>query len=678
MTLKPLPRFAGLLALMALSACNTLPPPLTVVNLVDAHADDRTRSLFDHLNAIRGKGVIFGHQHATTEGVSITTHDGSESEVKNAVGDFPGMFGWDTLSLEGFEKPGVYGGSAEQKKQSRDNLISVMKKAYAAGGVLTLSSHMPNFVTGGNFYDTKGSVLSHILPGGDKHAQYTAFLDMIADFAVKLKDDSGKAIPVIFRPFHEQNGGWFWWGAPYRTAEQYQEIYRFTVEYLRDVKNVHNFLYAFSPGSPFNSTESTFLETYPGDDYVDILGFDTYYDSKTQGWFQGAVQDAKLISKLADQKGKVSAFTEFGHSGLKSTGTQDLNFFTKLLAALQSDRDASRMAYMLTWANFSSDALFVPYKNAPGLGDHELLPDFTEYYKDPYTLFSKEVGKSDAYTRKVNTAAEQPFMHVVSPTGQQILSSKVKTTLRVKVLNQQVQKVTYLVGSDPTEHEMTLDATSALGYYTAEWQPDAALDETATTLTVKVYAAGGKVMQQNVTLYIGDAAGETSPLTVDSFDRYKGSNSLLDAAYSPAGDLNTITLDGAHKGEGNYGLKFQYTLAGQGYTGEVKNLAGADWSAASKLRLWLQPDGSNNKLVLQVNASGISFEAYPSLAGTVAGWLEIPFNSFTVAPWDTSNAGKTLGGDLLKDIRAFGIYINRNEGNPASGTLYLDEIKAQP
>lgn len=122
------------------------------------------------------------------------------------------------------------------------------------------------------------------------------------------------------------------------------------------------------------------------------------------------MKDAKLISKLADDKGKIAAFTEFGYSGVKPTGTKDLKFFTKLIAALQSDPDAKRMAYMQTWANFNTDSIFVPYRNAPnGLGDHELLPDFVDYYNDPYTSFSHEVAIADAYSKQVTTETEQPF-----------------------------------------------------------------------------------------------------------------------------------------------------------------------------------------------------------------------------------------------------------------------------
>lgn len=824
-----------------------------IIDLVDAKATAETRSLFAYLQDIRGNHILFGHQHPTDEVLSTTAPGEPKSETYSAVGDYPAMFGWDTLSLEGYEKPGSL---SNTPVQNRDKLVASMKEAYEIGGVLALSAHMPNFVTGGDFYDTSGNVVSHILPGGDKHEDYNAFLDQIADFAHHLKDDNGNLIPVIFRPFHEQNGGWFWWGAPYTTKEQYIEIYRYTVEYLRDEKGVRNFLYAFSPGSPFNNTEAAFLKTYPGDDYVDILGFDTYYDGTNQGWFETVIDDAKLISKIADARGKVAAFTEFGYSNVKPTGTADLQFFTKLIAALQSDPDARRMAYMLTWANFNYDSIFVPYRNSAQYGDHELLPDFERYYADPYTYFSRDL--SGVYDKKLSTAKEKPFMHIVSPTSQETVRTEA-TTIRAKVLNHHVEKVAYLVGDSTVEHEMTLNDK---GFYAAEWQPAAELNGKGTTLTVKTYGKDHSIMSETITVYIGiqekvlkqftfdhdiigvesngnwpetidtqyehslldsdgklrinvnglvhtdswqelkigfpviaeqvalqhvnrvsfdvwipasagaqnpaqaslraavelppsstkfetdtvtnwNALGRTTingteyitynakidmtdpaeiakaeglqlaligsgldyngpiyvdnirllnaykgesndPALVDDFESYKGSNDLLRAGYSPNGDSNSISLDADHKNSGEFGLKLDYTLAGQGYTGITKNLGSRDWSQTGKLKFWLEPDGSGKKLVVQVKANDISFEYYPSLADTTPGWVEIPFKDFTIAPWDSGNQGKKLDTVNAKKVQAFSIYVNAldndsyTKDNPFNSSLYIDSIHVIP
>lgn len=672
-TITPAPTASPAVSPEASATIAPTTAPGDTVNLVDKDATASTRSLFAYLDGVRGNEILFGHQHDTTEGLSITAKDGTQSDVLNAVGDLPGLFGWDTLSLEGKEKPGV---GLNAKQQNRDNLIAVMKKAYEEGGVLTLSAHMPNFVTGGSFNDTKGKVVSHILPGGDKHEEYNQFLDMIADFANNLKDDEGKPIPVIFRPFHEQNGGWFWWGAPYRTKEQYIELYRYTVEYLRDVKEVHNFLYAFSPNSSFNNSETTYMETYPGDEYVDILGFDDYYDGNSEGWFDGAVQDAKLVSRLADSKGKVAAMTEFGYSNLRPTGTKDLHFFTKLLDALKSDQDAKKMAYMLTWANFGTDNFFVPYKNGlNGLGDHELLPDLVQYYNDSYTSFINEVKADDGYNIDVEAAEENPYLHIATPINNETVLTESASLIRARVLNQNTDKVVYLIGSETVEHPMTADSSGF--YYTASWTPGAALSGQSTTITVKSYAKDGSVIKHTIQVYVNDTLPNSNTLVVDTFEDYNGNNELLDNAYSPGGDLSTISLDTEHKNSGQYGLKFAYNVGTQGYTGQTKNMDNVDWSEANQLKFWYEPDGSNHKLVIQIKMSGISFEAYPSLAGKTAGEIAIPFSEFKPAPWDTGNAGQVITKQYLKDIQTFSIYVNKNAAaEGTTGVLYFDDIQA--
>lgn len=118
-----------------------------------------------------------------------------------------------------------------------------------------------------------------ILPGGQNHERYKKDLRKVAEFSSSLRDDDGKLIPFIFRPFHEFDGEWFWWGAAYNEPEEFKDLWRFTVHYLRDILNVHNMLYAFSPDIKFDSRED-YLLRYPGDDYVDILGFDDYEDFK--------------------------------------------------------------------------------------------------------------------------------------------------------------------------------------------------------------------------------------------------------------------------------------------------------------------------------------------------------------------------------------------------------------
>ncbi|KQO13812.1 glycosyl hydrolase [Paenibacillus sp. Leaf72] len=824
------------------------------VNFVDQHATAETKSLFAYLNGVRGHEILFGHQHATDEGVTLTGADGSQSEVKNSVGDYPAVFGWDTLSLEGKEKPGV----PNNVEQSRINLTASVKNAHDLGGIVTLSTHFPNFVTGGSFNDTSGNVVAHILPGGDKHAEFNAFLDTIANFANNVKDDDGKLIPILFRPFHEQNGGWFWWGAKTTTTSEYKEVFRYTVEYLRDKKDVRNFLYVFSPNGSFGGAESTYLTTYPGDDYVDILGMDQYDNKEnagSQGFLNGLVTDLGMISRLADSKGKIATFSEFGYSpeGMKTTGNNNTTWFTDLLSAIKSDEDASRIAYMQTWANFGlGNNLYVPYKNAPnGLGDHELLPDFINFYNDSFTTFRNEV--QGVYGHTVVTAPEQPFMHIATPTDNSIVGSSV--TIRARALEITPTKVVYTVQGSDTEYPMTLDSDGF--FYTANWSPAAGLNGKTAVLNVKAYvgnqvaltqsatvsvqaseilmktytfdqdtegvvkngdpgtypetmaltvghdvldgngvlkldaqhaaaadtwqefklalpvldsgnaladvkrikldafiplnagdaeatissmamlppdwdtkygmtttkiklselpqvtvgstvyakfspvidlndaaksaAATGLVLSlvgsglegdfsicvDNLSLYSTFAEAEKDPAVVDNFETYQGSDAALAAKFIHAGgDATAVALDGVHKSSGNYGMKLDYTLGTSGYAGITKVLGGVDWSTFNHLKFWMVPDGSNQKLVIQLRVDGVSYEAYPSLAGTTGQWVSLHFNAFTVAPWDTGNTGKKINKVSLKNVQEFSIYVNATNGATLNSTLYFDDIEA--
>lgn len=368
------------------------------VVLNDAEATHYTKELYAFLSENSGESILFGHQHATDEGVSLTNEwprtGSTQSEVLNATGDYPAIFGWDTGSIDGNETPG----QGEDVEQNIQNTLISMKKAHDLGAVLTLSTHPRNFVTGGMFRDTEGNVVKEILPGGSKHADFNQWLDQLADFAHRLRNEKGEAIPIIIRPFHEQNGDWFWWGAHVTDPESYKTLYRYTVDYLRNKKGVHHFIYAFSPNAEGNEDTEEYLKTYPGDEYGDILGIDSYDDKENAGGFEflnGLTADLSMVVELAQEKGKVAALTEFGYShvGMNQTGNT-LDWYTKVLNAIKEDEKARQISYMLTWANFGwPDNMYVPYKDITGNlgGDHELLPDFQRFEQDAFTAFRNDI-----------------------------------------------------------------------------------------------------------------------------------------------------------------------------------------------------------------------------------------------------------------------------------------------
>lgn len=646
--------------------------PPTAVDLVDGKATAETRSLFAYLQSVRGNGILFGHQHTTDYAVTDPAPNGLASDVKNGVGDFPAVFGWDSLILTGDERPGVSGASLDENV---DVLVDGIQKADALGGINTISSHFPNFATGGRYNDTGGNAVRQILPGGPNNAAFLEYLDAYADVAKEAVDENGKQIPIIFRPWHENNGGWFWWGAGHTTSAEYQEIFRYTVEYLRDVKGVHNFLYAYSPNGTFGGTPETYLKTYPGDDFVDILGYDLYDGTNgSQQWLDALVADTAMISRMADEKRKVSALTEFGMSGaLKPNGQNpDLQWYTSVLNALRSNPDSAKTAYAQTWANFGLEQHYVPYPAFGSMPEHELMPDFRAFYADPASYFAGDL--QNVYERRTSAVRENASVHIVTPTDRQRVTGPT-TTVRVAATGIKKATASYSVDGGPAQ-PLTRDVD---GYWSGTYTvPNGNTESRTGVLRVTVSEGngkGGKAVYTDEALLLLGPAPVAVPGVVDTFEGYSGDDVTLDEVYTSAG-VNAIAHSAANKASGSYGLSYTYDFASQNYTG-IGRTVDQDWSGFTSLNAWMLPDNSGTGATLQVVADGIYFEYNVPLTGTAPIQVSAPFSDFKPASWDTAHAGAVLDASKLANVTQFSLYLGQGNAGVTKGTIYVDDIIAK-
>ncbi|MEH0626206.1 glycosyl hydrolase [Streptomyces stelliscabiei] len=633
------------------------PGPPTPVRIVDDRATPATRALFAYLKRQQGRGILFGHQHDLTYGFTFTTPDGRASDTRAAVGDYPAVFGWDTLVLDGDERPGAENGTDAENIAALSRCI---RQGDARGGINTLSAHMPNFVTGRDFRDTSGRVVGQILPGGARHARFNRFLDRVAKAVKGARRPDGTAIPVIFRPFHENNGGWFWWGAGHTTSGEFIELFRYTVEYLRDTKGVHNLLYAYSPNSSLGGDPAGYLRTYPGDRFVDVLGYDSYDEGAgPTPWLDGLVRDLAMVVRLADERDKVPALTEFGESG---TEVRDPQWFTRLLRAVEADPLARRVTYMPTWANFGgTKRAYVPY---PG---HALLPDFVRFHQDPYTLFASDLR--GVFAARTTAVRNGPSVHLVTPTDRQRVTAA-RTTVRVRVTPARASRVTYSVDGGRAR-PLRLDAD---GYHSATWSIGAASRKKGSaTLTVRA-RVGGETLTDSVVVLLGEAA----PLPagwIDDFEGYAGDDVALGEAYTHL-NAHTLTLSPDHKSSGSYGLAYAYDFTGAAFTGIGRPVV-ADWSGFTSLALWLRGDGSENAGALEIVADGVAFQYRFPLDDTSGQEIKVPFGEFEPAPWDTEPATAVLDAARLAKVTAFNLYLGRGGGTVTKGVVHVDDIRAE-
>jgi hypothetical protein len=150
-----------------------------------------------------------------------------------------------------------------------DNAGEVQKAInwWKAGGIPTIMWHWGAPTKGDGYEQSKMEIdVSRCFVAGT--AEYTAFwaeLRMKADLLQKLKDAN---VPVLWRPYHELNGNWFWWGK--KGSANFKKLWTTMFDYFVKERGLNNLIWVLCyTGSPDAAW-------YPGDQYVDIAGADTY------------------------------------------------------------------------------------------------------------------------------------------------------------------------------------------------------------------------------------------------------------------------------------------------------------------------------------------------------------------------------------------------------------------
>lgn len=682
------------------------------VKLVDSKATDSTKALAAYLTGLRADDkVLFGHQNSTFRSVR---DNGKTSDIKDITGSEAGLFGIDTLALAGTE-------CASENPLAAS--IAASKKAYEGGSIISLSCHMPNFTnakitaTGDakhpydfskcDFSESKDLTpcADYILEGGEYNPQYNAYLDIIAEYALALQD---KKVPILFRPFHENSGGWFWWGTS-TSADSYRAIWRYMVNYLQ-AKGVHNLLYVYSPNGPIDN-ESDYLSRYPGDAYVDVLGFDYYDDyadvSKYTGdtYFEALAKSCDVVAGLADKKAKIPAIAE---TGIRITGagkdslmvsgnpTKDKDWYNQVVnTAVEHD-----IPYFLLWANFDSENFFVPYKYSDTMGQ-EMINDFIKAYNNDHSIFGNGTnfyGDNGA----ISKAGEITLTGYSSNVGGYLISPKnyavIKDACELKASVKNAAKVTFEIRTSETDDKpLVIEGTKSENsdVYTAQLTADklAAIPKTGTgVITVVAYGendtTGTSLGTAKFINFNQDAAVMPSRV-FDNFEYYYGNDGLMQTKYgthnSAAGCSTSVSLDAENKVEGSYGCAFNYTLAYKGseaWTGGLgRTFDNKDFSAYNALSMWVKPDGNGQKMVIQLkDSNGKEYEAYLTefVKGTKAQYVTIPFASFKAKGGTDSISASDIAGYFLWCNTIPENFAEKDaDGNyTVSGSIVFDDIKA--
>ena len=324
--------------------------------------------LAERLQTLQQRGYMMGHQDDPFYGLTWE-YQSDSSDVKNVCGDYPAVMGFD---LGGIEMGDAKNLDSVPFTRIHDEIIAHHER----GGIITISWHPRNPLTGGTAWDVADTtVVASVLPGGSEFEKFQTWMKRVGDFLLTLKTKDGQPVPVIFRPWHENNGSWFWWGEKLCTDNEFHGLWALLQDELSS-RGLTNLLWSYSPNLDGGWNEERFLARYPGNERVTLIGEDAYQWGTEEEFETALTSDLKFLSDFAQKNGKLLAMTECGMKNMP-----DSTWWTRVLKPIM---DQYPISYFLLWRNYKEE-YFGPAPSLP------CAADFKKLYEAKNTLFLKDI-----------------------------------------------------------------------------------------------------------------------------------------------------------------------------------------------------------------------------------------------------------------------------------------------
>jgi mannan endo-1,4-beta-mannosidase len=332
------------------------------------NASPAAKKVLDYLIGLSNKTgsqdrLIVGQFGAYGDGTTAETARAILRKVYDQSGKWPALTGvdyrnWDLNNANNF-------------KTVNDFLIEQWRE----GALVTVSWHASNPWTGKGSNDWErepGSgrprnVREVYTPDTMVNAVYMAMLDNIA-FGLQQLEDAG--VVVLWRPFHEMNGGWFWWHL--QSRGEYIALWQHMFNYFTNVKGLDNLLWVYAPnvrGGRENRPAEFF---YPGNAFVDIVGLDKYLGEDETELNLNRLGEYRGLTRL----GKPFALTEFGPSPASSQPDRPKYDYAKLVEDIAD--------------NYPDTVFFLAWEWHWAIGEHDGAKDLMN---DPWVITRDEMPK---------------------------------------------------------------------------------------------------------------------------------------------------------------------------------------------------------------------------------------------------------------------------------------------
>lgn len=340
--------------------------------LCNPNASLMTQKVYDYLCSVYGKQVLSGQQEYCgshcynknayeSQGLPIDYLEDNEQEftyIYEKTGKYPAIRGIDFL---------FYNTTQPYYDDAPERAIQWFNKE---GGIPTISFHwnVPTeegsssaafYVESASATYTTFSITNALKEGTWEHDVILADIEVLAAQLQKLEDAD---VPCIFRPLHEAEGAWFWWGA--EGPEPCKELYIFLWEKLTNEYGLDNIIWEWT-----SYTYSTSPAWYPGDEYVDMIGYDKY----------NAVNYSANLSAIASTFYSLVASTE-GEKMVAMSENDTIPSLSNLV-----DSKAAWLYFCPWYGNYITDASLNPVDN------------LAEIYQSDYCITLDELPDWDTY-----------------------------------------------------------------------------------------------------------------------------------------------------------------------------------------------------------------------------------------------------------------------------------------
>ena len=309
----------------------------------------------------RNEGKVYFSQFLLYD--ARRSKDIHSSRFRDRTGETLYIYGLDFYFASGSYFDSTY------KANNRKNIVEIVKKQWDENRAIpSFSWHLENPYVTSDFKDYMGCkyrrhkqvpnypnehryVIREILDGSGSTCGYGRFSDNdsstekysspalwfdartkeVASIINEFVGNDGLPIPIIFRLWHEMEDDWMWWGKSSASPEEYKRFFILTIKKIKEYAPKAQILWGYCPDS-YLDDENDFMARYPGDEYVDIIGYDDYQLANPQK-FKRELRLARMVSNVAQKHNKVAAIFETAN---REDETANI-FFENILNPLLND-----------------------------------------------------------------------------------------------------------------------------------------------------------------------------------------------------------------------------------------------------------------------------------------------------------------------------------------------------